>query len=84
MTNFLDEIKKKINKKIDLEEISLIDNSSLHSKHKSFSVDKFHIKIIIKSKKLKNMQKIEAHKVVFSVLKKEMKEKIHALEIVIN
>lgn len=84
MTSFLNEIKKKLNQAIQPEEISLIDNSSLHSKHKSFSVDKFHIKIIIKSKKLKNMQKIEAHKVVFSVLKKEMKEKIHALEIVIN
>jgi len=84
MTSFLNEIKKKLNQAIQPEEISLIDNSNLHSKHKSFSVDKFHIKIIIKSKKLKGMKKIEAHKVVFTVLKKEMKEKIHALEIVIN
>ena len=84
MTSFLNDIKKKIIKEILPEEILLIDNSNLHSKHKSFSVDKFHIKIIIKSKKLKSMQKIDAHKFIFSILKNEMKEKIHALEIVIN
>ena len=50
--NFFDEIKEKINKKINPENIILIDNSHLHSKHKSFDVNKFHLKIIIKSKKL--------------------------------
>ena len=84
MTNFLNEIKKKINKKLDLEEISLIDNSHLHSKHKSFSPDKFHLKLIIRSQKLNKLNKIEAHKIIFSILKNEMKNKIHALEIEIK
>ncbi len=84
MTNFLDEIKKKINKKLDLEEISLIDNSHLHSKHKSFSPDKFHLKLIIRSQKLNKLNKIEAHKIIFSILKSEMENKIHALEIEIK
>ena len=82
--DFFGEIKEKINKKINPENIILIDNSSLHSKHKSFNPDKFHIKIIIRSKKLKSMNKIEAHKEIFSILKNEMKNKIHALEIEIN
>ena len=82
--NFLDEVKKKIIKKINLEDIILIDNSHLHSKHKSFDVNKFHIKIIIKSKKLKSMSKIMAHKEIFSILKDEMGNKIHALEIEIQ
>ena len=30
---------------------------------------------------LKNMSKISAHKKIFSILKEEMKTKIHALEI---
>ena len=82
--NFFEEVKEKINKKINPESITLIDNSSLHTKHKSFDINKFHLKIIIKSKKLKNMDKIAAHKEIFSVLKDEMSNKIHALEIEIQ
>ena len=82
--NFFDKVKEKINRKIKPEDIILIDNSHLHSKHKSFDVNKFHIKIIIKSKKLKSMSKIMAHKEIFSILKDEMINKIHALEIEIQ
>ena len=82
--NFFDKIKEKINKKIDPENIILIDNSNLHAKHKSFDSNKFHIKLIIKSEKLKKMNKISAHKKIFSILKDEMNSKIHALEIEIN
>ena len=38
----------------------------------------------IESEKLKKMNKINAHKLVFSILKEEMKNKIHALEIEIK
>ena len=82
--NFFDEVKEKINKKINPENIILIDNSHLHATHKSFDVNKFHIKIIIKSKKLKAMNRIMAHKEIFSILKDEMNNKIHALEIEIE
>ena len=82
--NFFDEVKEKVNNKINPENIILIDNSHLHRKHKSFDIDKFHLKIIIKSKKLKSMSKIMAHKEIFSVLKDEMNNKIHALEIEIQ
>ena len=82
--NYLDKIKKIINEKLEPEKISIIDNSELHSKHKSFDPEKFHLKLIILSKKLKNMEKIDAHKLIFSALKEEMKNKIHALEIEIK
>ena len=82
--NFFTEIKEKIIKKINPENIILIDNSHLHSKHKSFDVNKFHLKLIIKSQRLKSMNKIEAHKEIFSILKDEMNNKIHALEIEIQ
>ena len=84
MMNFFDAIEEKVKKEINPEDIILIDNSKLHSKHKSFDAKKYHIKIIIKSQKLKNMNKIEAHKKIFSILENEMKNKIHALEIKIN
>ena len=82
--DFFGQIKEKINKKINPENIILIDNSSFHSKHKSFDPNKLHIKIIIKSEKLKSMNKISAHKEIFSILENEMKNKIHALEIEIK
>jgi len=81
MTNFLNKIKEKINSELDIDELSIINNSHLHAKHKSFSPGKFHLKLIIKSKKLKILNKIDAHKIIFSILKNEMKSKIHALEI---
>ena len=81
---FFDEIKDKINKKIDTENIILIDNSSFHTKHKSFDPNKLHLKIIIESTKLKKMNKIAAHREIFSILKEEMNNKIHALEIEIK
>ena len=82
--NFFNEVKEKINKGINPENIILIDNSHLHSKHKSFDENKFHLKLIIKSEKLKKMNKIMAHKEIYSILKDEMNNKIHALEIEIN
>ena len=82
--NFFDKVKEKINRKINPENIILIDNSYLHAKHKSFDPNKFHLKIIIESKKLKSMNKIMAHKEIFSILKDEMSSTIHALEIEIH
>ena len=79
--NYLNEIKSKINTKFNPEKISLIDNSSLHVKHKSFDSNKFHLKLIIKSKILKNMSKVDSHRAIYSVLNEEIKNKIHALEI---
>ena len=82
--NYLDKIVKIVNEKLNPEKISLIDNSSFHSKHKFYDPGKFHLKLIIQSEKLKKMKKIEAHKLIFSILKEEMENKIHALEIEIK
>ena len=61
MMNFFDKIKEKINKKINPENLILIDNSSFHTKHKSFDSNKFHLKIIIKSEKLKKITLAYSH-----------------------
>ena len=84
MIDLFEKIKKKITNKINSEDIILIDNSYLHSKHKSFDKNKYHIKLVIQSKKLKQMGRISAHKEIYSILKDEMKDKIHALEIEIK
>ena len=81
---FLRKIRDKIKKELNPEHISIIDNSDLHFKHKFFDPKKFHLKLEIKSKKLKSMKKIDAHKAVFSILKDELNTSIHALEIEIK
>ena len=84
MKSFINEIEKKIKDSVKLEKIEIIDNSFKHHGHKSFAKDNFHLKIIIFSNYLKSMNKIQAHKKVMQVLKKELKEKIHAIELKIN
>ena len=84
MIPFLEEIKVKLNKEFNPKKLILVDNSYLHTKHKSFNPNKIHLKIIIESNELKKIEKIEAHKAIFNLLKHEMKEKIHALEIEIK
>ena len=84
MIPFLEEIKMKLNKEFNPKKLILVDNSYLHTKHKSFNPNKMHLKIIIESEDLKKIKKIEAHKAIFNLLKNEMKKKIHALEIVIK
>ena len=76
MEIYFDTIKKKLTKNLEIEKIDIIDNSYLHKNHKSFSPEKFHLKIIIKSNFLKNISKILAHKKVMSVLKKDLNNKI--------
>ena len=84
MSPFLEEIEMKLNKEFNPKKLILLDNSYLHSKHKSFDPNKIHLKIFIESDKLKKKGRLEAHKEIFNLLKHEMKEKIHALEIEIK
>ena len=80
--NQLSEIVKKkiLNNKL-IEEIELEDKSFLHKKHKTNSLNKFHIKLKIKSEKLKNMNRVESNKIIFKILDNEMKHHIHSLQI---
>ena len=84
MNNFLKFIENKIKENIKIESISIIDNSSLHKKHKFFSADKYHLKLEIKSDYLNSLTKLNAHRVIMNLLAKELNTKIHALEIKIK
>ena len=74
-------VKKKIleNKIIESEELEY--KSFLHKSHKTNNPNKFHIKLKIKSKILKNMSRIESNKFIFKILDKEIKNYIHSLQI---
>ena len=84
MNNFFEDIISKLKKEIEIEEIEVVDNSHKHIKHKSFSADKFHLHLKIKSLYLNSLSRVTAQKEVMKVLKDELSSKIHALEISIE
>ena len=84
MNNFFEDIITKLKKEIEIERIEIVDNSHKHVKHKSFSPDKFHLHLKIKSLYLNSLSRVLAQKKVMKVLKDELSKKIHALEISIE
>ena len=84
MNNFFADIIAKLKKEIEIEQIEIVDNSHKHVKHKSFSPDKFHLHLRIKSMYLNSLSRVTAQKEVMKVLKDELSNKIHALEISIE
>ena len=77
-------VKKKILENQSVEEIYLEDKSFLHKNHKNNDPKKFHIKLKIKSEKLKKMNKIESNKKIYKILDQELKEFIHSIQILIS
>ena len=49
MKNYFDEIKAKLNKQIEIEDIEIVDNSHKHVGHKFYTPEKFHLHLKIKS-----------------------------------
>jgi len=84
MNNFFEDIISKLKKEIEIEQIEIVDNSHKHVKHKSFSPDKFHLHLKIRSLYLNSLSRVTAQKEVMKVLKDELSNKIHALEISIE
>ena len=74
-------VKKKILDYKIIENVEVEDKSYLHKNHKSNHEGKFHIKIIIKSPKLKKKGRIESNKFIFKILDNEIKQYIHSLQI---
>jgi len=74
-------VKKKILDSKLIDYVELEDKSFLHKNHKNNNPNKFHIKLKIKSEKLRNISRIESNKIIFRLLHKEMKRHIHSLQI---
>ena len=84
MSNFFEYIIAKLKKEIEIEKIEIVDNSHKHVKHKSFSPDKLHLHLKIKSLYLNSLSRVTAQKEVMKILKDDLSNKIHALEISIE
>ena len=74
-------VKKKIDEKLNCEEIIIEDKTFLHKSHAQFVKNKFHIKLILKSEKLKKLNKIQSTKLIYKILDVELKKYIHSIQI---
>ena len=77
-------VKKKIKKNINIENILIEDKTFLHKNHPGNESNKFHLKITIESEELKELNKIESNKKIYKILDEELKNHIHSLQILIN
>ena len=84
MKNYFDEIKAKLNKQIEIEDIEIVDNSHKHVGHKFYTPEKFHLHLKIKSLYLSSLSRVSAQKIIMKILRNDLKTKIHALEISIE
>jgi BolA protein len=77
-------VKKKLINEIKIEKIEVEDKSFLHKNHSGHQGGKFHLKLKINSKELKDLNRIESNKKIYKILDQEMNEYIHSLQILIN
>ena len=77
-------VKKKLVSEIVIEKIDIKDQSFLHKNHSWHQEGKFHLKLIIGSKELKDLKRIESNKKIYKILDQEIKNSIHSLQILIS
>ena len=84
MKNYFVQIEEKLKKQIEIEELTIVDNSHRHKSHKFFSPEKFHLHLKVKSLYLQSISRMSAQKMIMKILKEDLETKIHALEISIE
>ena len=77
-------VKTKLQGKIVIEKIKIEDKSFLHKNHVGHQEGKFHLKLLINSKELNKLNRIESNKKIYKILDQEIKEHIHSLQILIS
>ncbi|MDA8891032.1 BolA family transcriptional regulator [Candidatus Pelagibacter sp.] len=77
-------VKNKLQTKIVIQDLKIEDKSFLHKNHSGHQEGKYHLKIIINSKELAEISKIESTKRVYDILDLEMKKYIHSIQILLN
>ena len=77
-------VKKKLISEIVSEKIDIEDKTFLHKNHSGHEDGKFHLKITIVSKELKNLNRIESNKKIYKILDEELRNHVHSIQILIN
>ena len=79
--NLCKNIKTKLLNNSLIENVKIEDKTHLHLKHASHDKNKFHVKLIIYSKELKKINKLDATKKIYKILDTELKNFIHSIQI---
>ena len=79
--NLIKNIKIKLIEKSYIQNVVIEDKTFLHLKHATHNKDKFHLKITIFSDELKTINKIDATKRINNILKSEIENYIHSIQI---
>ena len=78
INELIENVKKKLKKNIDIENILIEDKTFLHKNHPGHENNKFHLKISIESDELKKLNKIESNKKIYRILNEELKKHSHS------
>ena len=84
LNNLIKNIKTKLLASSCVEKVIIEDKTYLHIKHLSHDKNKFHLKLTISSKELKKMSKLDATKKINNILKDEIKNYIHSIQILFD
>jgi len=77
-------VQNKLEAKIVMQDLNIEDKSFLHKNHKGNQKGMHHLKLIIKSKELEKLDRIESTKKIYSILDLELKEHIHSIQILLG
>ena len=77
-------VKNKLETEIVIQDLKIEDKSFLHKNHKNHQEGKFHLKLIIKSDELSQLNKIDATKKIYTILDFEIKKYIHSIQILFS
>ena len=77
-------VKKKLQEQIVIEDIIIEDKSFLHKNHAGNQEGRYHLKIILSSSELNNLNRIESNKKIYKILDSELKNYIHSIQILIS
>ena len=77
-------VKKKLKNGIIIENIKIEDKTFLHVGHKGNNKKKFHLKILINSKELSKISRIQSNKKIYKILENELEKYIHSIQILIT
>ena len=84
LNNLIKNIKTKLLESSFVEKVIIEDKTYLHIKHLSHDKNKFHLKLTISSKELKKMSKLDANKKINNILKDDIKNYIHSIQILFD
>ena len=79
MTELADRIERKLRLELDAKHVELEDESHLHAGHAGAASGEKHFKAVIVSDRFAGLSRVQAQRLVYSVLEQEMAGEIHAL-----